>query len=231
MMTMTETKPSRRDRNMRDKRDRIFRAASELLAEQGFEAVTTQEIAERADVAAGTLFRYAATKGELLLMVYNEAFRSALTEGERRAAHLTDPTAAITALLEPVVARARTDAANSAAYQREVLFGATSERYRTEAVALVTDLEDSLARILNAAAERSGTSPSVAAVRAASASIFAAMHLTIARLSTRARPHADTIDDLRLQVSQIVAGALSTTTQTPGSTMLNQAHTEKEKNT
>ena len=68
-MTMAVAAASRRDRNMRDKRDRIFRAAAELFAERGFAAVTTQEVSDRADVAAGTLFRYAATKSELLLMI------------------------------------------------------------------------------------------------------------------------------------------------------------------
>ncbi|MGP3708967.1 helix-turn-helix domain-containing protein [Gordonia paraffinivorans] len=42
------------------------------MRERGFSAVTTQEVSARAGVAAGTLFRYAATKSELLLMVYNE---------------------------------------------------------------------------------------------------------------------------------------------------------------
>lgn len=56
-MTMAVAAASRRDRNMRDKRDRIFRAAAELFAERGFAAVTTQEVSDRADVAAGTLFR------------------------------------------------------------------------------------------------------------------------------------------------------------------------------
>lgn len=81
-VTTAATAASRRDRNMRDKRDRIFRAASELFAERGFAAVATQEISDRADVAAGTLFRYAASKSELLLMVYNEEFRAALEDGE-----------------------------------------------------------------------------------------------------------------------------------------------------
>ena len=53
-MTMAVAAASRRDRNMRDKRDRIFRAAAELFAERGFAAVTTQEVSDRADVAAGT---------------------------------------------------------------------------------------------------------------------------------------------------------------------------------
>ncbi len=65
----------RRERNKAEKQDRIFAAAANLFEERGFDAVTTAEIAEAADVGAGTLFRYAATKGELLLMVLNERLR------------------------------------------------------------------------------------------------------------------------------------------------------------
>ena len=59
----------RRERSKLQKRARIFTAARTLFAEHGYAEVTTQQIAEHADVAAGTVFRYAATKAELLLMV------------------------------------------------------------------------------------------------------------------------------------------------------------------
>jgi len=36
-------------------------AARELFAQRGVSGVTTQQIADRADVAIGTLYRYAAT--------------------------------------------------------------------------------------------------------------------------------------------------------------------------
>ena len=194
---------------MRDKRDRIFRAASELFAERGFAAVATQEISDRADVAAGTLFRYAASKSELLLMVYNEEFRAALEDGERRSARLGDVLAAILALVEPTVARAREHRENSTVYQRELLFGSTSERYRAEGLALVARLEGSVARVIADATTQEGATIDVDAIRVASSLIFAAMHLAIARLSTGAHEGADTFDDLRLQIAQIVAGTLA----------------------
>ncbi|WP_197511023.1 helix-turn-helix domain-containing protein [Tessaracoccus coleopterorum] len=65
----------RRDRNKAAKRAAISRAAARLFAEQGFAATTTQQVAVEADVAEGTLFRYAGTKQELLLMVVNEHLR------------------------------------------------------------------------------------------------------------------------------------------------------------
>jgi AcrR family transcriptional regulator len=71
----------RRERNKREKRERILDAARDLFAEFGVGAVTTQQVAERADVAVGTLFRYASTKAELLIMVQNEKFAEAIDEG------------------------------------------------------------------------------------------------------------------------------------------------------
>ncbi|MFF8518606.1 TetR/AcrR family transcriptional regulator [Glutamicibacter creatinolyticus] len=201
---------SRRDRNAREKQERIFRAASELFAERGYGAVTTQEIAKRADVADGTLFRYAASKSELLLMVYNEEFRAALEAGEAHAQQSDRPVEAIMSLLEPALARARQQAENSAVYQRELLFGVAAERYRSEGLALVSRIEKSIAAVIQAAADDRGLVQDPQAIRVASAAIFAAMHLTIARSTTGAHGGADVFADLNDQVSQIVAGVLAT---------------------
>ena len=70
----------RRERAGEDKRERIMTAARELFAEHGVSAVTTRQIADRADVAIGTLYRYASTKAELLIMVQNEKFAAAIDE-------------------------------------------------------------------------------------------------------------------------------------------------------
>lgn len=45
----------RRERNKDTKRAAIFDAAAALFEAQGFAAVTPQQIADRADVAAGTV--------------------------------------------------------------------------------------------------------------------------------------------------------------------------------
>ncbi len=51
---------------------KITRAARTLFARKGFDATTTQEIAARADIGTGTLFNYAKTKEDLLLLVFRE---------------------------------------------------------------------------------------------------------------------------------------------------------------
>jgi AcrR family transcriptional regulator len=68
----------RRERNKLEKLTRIKRAARMLFAEKGFEATTTREIAEHADVGAGTLFLYFQTKEELLVLLFREEMGHAI---------------------------------------------------------------------------------------------------------------------------------------------------------
>ncbi|MEV0902027.1 helix-turn-helix domain-containing protein [Actinoplanes sp. NPDC049802] len=185
----------RRARNMLEKRERIVRAAAELFAERGFEGVTTQEISERADVAAGTLFRYAASKGELFLMVHNEELRAAIQAGAAAAAAEQDPEKAVIALVEPVMQRAR-DSRSAAVYQRELLFGPPTERYRAEGLALVGELERRIAERLGGGAD---------AARAAR-TVFAVLNLLLVQPWTGVHPGADPVEELRLQVAQVVRG-------------------------
>lgn len=58
-----------RERNRRDKLQRITVAARALFIEKGFDETTTREIARRADVALGTLFLYATDKRDLLFLI------------------------------------------------------------------------------------------------------------------------------------------------------------------
>ena len=96
-------RPGRRDRNMQDKHGRIFQAAAALFEAHGYAGVTTQAISERADVGAGTLFRYASAKDELLLMVLNQALRAALAQGAARARVLRDPVDVAVAMVAPIL--------------------------------------------------------------------------------------------------------------------------------
>lgn len=193
----------RRERNMAEKRERIVQVAARLFAERSFDEVTTQLVSDRADVAAGTLFRYAASKSELLLLVYNEHFRSAIEEGEARAQAITDLADAIFALVEPVLVHAREYGANSSVYQRELLFGAPSEPQRSEGLALVRRLEAAIARRLEESV------PDANDARQAAATIFAVTHLAVARDATGAHAEFDVLGDLEVQIAQVVAGFLT----------------------
>lgn len=64
--------PGRRERAKTEKRARLVAAARELFSLKGFAASTTSEIAQRADIGAGTLFLYVRSKEELLVLVFEE---------------------------------------------------------------------------------------------------------------------------------------------------------------
>ncbi len=70
----------RAERNKRDKRERLIRAARELFRTKGFEATTTSEIAEAAEVAKGTLFFHAKSKEALLVMMFQEEVGDAIEQ-------------------------------------------------------------------------------------------------------------------------------------------------------
>lgn len=192
----------RRERNKDAKRRRIFDAAAELIEAKGFGAVTTQEIAQRADVAAGTVFSYASSKAELLLMVYNVEFERAIARGQQAADARVDRADAIDALLAPLLGWGSSHPENTLAYQRELLFGATTERYRSEGLAIAQDLVSRIAGII----ARHDTVDDAAAV-AAAGSVFGAMHLALIELTTAVWHIADPAATLSIQVRQIVAGA------------------------
>ena len=56
-------------------RQRLLRAALELFTTTGFRATTTPQIAERAGVAEGTIYRHFSSKEQLLNDVYRAAPR------------------------------------------------------------------------------------------------------------------------------------------------------------
>ncbi len=87
---ISQEKPGLRERNKQEKRKRIQNAAWQLFTQKGFEATTTHEVAELAQVGSGTLFLYAKDKYDLLQLVYYEvlsetierAFRTLPVQGE-----------------------------------------------------------------------------------------------------------------------------------------------------
>lgn len=66
----------RRERKKQEIEDRIRRAALELFREQGYSATTVEQIADRADVAKGTVFNYFPRKESLLMVLADELVAS-----------------------------------------------------------------------------------------------------------------------------------------------------------
>jgi AcrR family transcriptional regulator len=77
---MLNQSPGRIERSKRDKLERIKRAARKLFGRKGFDATTTREIAQAADIGAGTLFLYAGTKEDLLVLIFREEIGRVVTE-------------------------------------------------------------------------------------------------------------------------------------------------------
>jgi len=197
----------RRDRNMDAKRARIFAAAQELFAERGYAKVTTQAVSDRADVAAGTLFRYAATKADLLMLVYNVEFGAAIAAGHHAAAEFEDPTEAVFALVLPVLTRNAEQPENAIHYQRELLFVHGPMLHREAGLRLVAELEEKIASLLLEAAGVQCPSAKTEAERAARL-VFAGLHLGLAQPSTHAHADKPADAELHAQVALVVRGFL-----------------------
>lgn len=193
----------RRERAKEDKRRRIMAAAGELFTEHGVTGVTTQQIADRADVAIGTLFLYASTKAEMLIMVQNEKFAAAIDDG-LAAAKAAEHTAATTreavlALVGPVVLCIREQPENGRTYLHELVFGDPGEPHRREGLALSVRLEDGLV----------GTLTRDSALASADAVTLARVITAIIHISTTAsislhRTAGEVLDDVRLQISAVL---------------------------
>lgn len=146
-MPSTSQPLGRRERNKRDKLERIVAAAGELFAERGVDEVTTQQIADAADIGTGTLFLYVRTKGELLLLVQNAHYEAALEEGRAAAAAEAGVLDAVLALLRPIVVCNRAQVDNGRTYLREMVFGDPAEPHHATALRIVERTEEALAEI------------------------------------------------------------------------------------
>lgn len=70
-----DAKGGARKRDPQGTRDRLVRAALELFTTQGYHASTTPEIAAKAGVAEGTIYRHFASKEQLLNEIYRAGVR------------------------------------------------------------------------------------------------------------------------------------------------------------
>lgn len=185
----------RRERNKQAKLERIIAAARELFDERGVDAVTTEQIANKADIGTGTLFLYAKSKSELLLLVQNSSYMAALEDGTAAAEHASDPLTAIIAIIRPVVECNRVHVENGRTYLRELVFGDPEEPHHRDALALTVKTEQAIAAVLS---RRGGTTPSDATTLAhvISAIMFVSM-------ATRVNA-AMTVDDIIAEIASQV---------------------------
>jgi len=198
---MTSTPPplGRRERNKQEKLERITQAASHLFAQHGVDEVTTQQVAEAADVGAGTLFLYARTKGELLLLAQNAAYERALEEGIRASGGLDDALEAVVAVLAPIVRCNRAQVENGRTYLREMAFGDAREPHHAEALAIVARTEEAVAGIVE---RLTSTTPSDAAALAHVVSAVTMLAMSSAVDASVA--DAEVVADVRRQLAVVL---------------------------
>ncbi|MET7439128.1 TetR/AcrR family transcriptional regulator [Streptomyces sp. NPDC004082] len=147
-MSVASQSVGRRERNKQEKLDRIVAAASELFAEHGVDEVTTQQIADQADIGTGTLFLYAKTKGELLLLVQNAKYVEALEQGRADAETVPGVLDAVLTIVRPIVECNRIQIDNGRTYLREMVFGDPEEPRHGAALAIVAQTEEAVAAVL-----------------------------------------------------------------------------------
>jgi AcrR family transcriptional regulator len=198
-MTTPATAPGRRERNKQQKLERITAAATELFDRHGIDEVTTQQIADAADIGTGTLFLYAKTKAELLLLVQNVHYAEAIEAGLAAAPRAASPLDAIMALIEPVVACNRRQVENGRTYLRELVFGDPEEPHHRVGLELIARVDEAFVEILERDA---GVSAHDAAVLART--ISAAMFVTLSSPLNVAASDAALGADIREQVALVL---------------------------
>jgi AcrR family transcriptional regulator len=82
--------PSLRDKHKSQTRDALREAALKLFAARGYDATTTEDIAEKAGVSARTFFRYFPTKESVLFFGGRDWIRSMAEEYPRQPASHSD---------------------------------------------------------------------------------------------------------------------------------------------
>lgn len=198
-MPATSQPLGRRERNKQEKLDRITAAATELFAEHGVDDVTTQQIADKADIGTGTLFLYAKTKGELLLLVQNAHYAEALERGRADAESIRDTLGAVMAVVRPIVECNRIQIDNGRFYLREMVFGDPTEPHHSAALSIVEQTEEAIAAILG----RDGLSDAddaATTARIVSAIMFVSMAASVnAGLELEAL-----VQDIKTQVSLLL---------------------------
>ena len=190
----------RRERNKQQKLERITAAATELFSEHGVDEVTTQQIADRADVGAGTVFLYASSKAELLLLVHNVKFADAIERGEAAASGTTDRLDALMAIVSPIVECNRVQIENGRTYLRELVFGDPEEPHHREGLALSARVEAAFIDVLRRD-ERISAADAAALARAFSAVMFISITATLYRGLT----DAEVVGVIREQVGVMLA--------------------------
>ena len=197
---------SLRERKKTAKQERILESATRLFAEKGYEAATTAEIAEAAEVGVGTLFRYAGSKAELLVAVMNSRFAEGIEAGLSEATEGRAMAESIIAILRPFVEESMTHPENMLAYEREALFG--SVEHREKATSSVSRVEQAILQVL--LLHRARPRDPSADLEDIAHTIYAVLYLDIVKVITGRSAMADLPAQVRRSVDFLTGALLKT---------------------
>lgn len=93
---------SLRERKKRATTKRIVAAATELFRTQGYEATRTREIADAAGIASGTLFNYAPTKHDVVVLIWRERVTELAEHALAAGSSQTEPLNIVDAVFRPL---------------------------------------------------------------------------------------------------------------------------------
>ena len=170
----------KREQNKLEKRGRIIAAARALFRHKGFEATTSQEIADAAGVAGGTVFTYAKTKDDLLILVFHAEMMEVVQRGYAAAQAQDGLLDRAITFFETMVAYHERDLPLAHALMRQLGYVGSAEQ-RELVSELMTSLFGRLARLVEAS-KASGEVDAASPLLPAARSLFAIYYLHLGSL-------------------------------------------------
>jgi len=117
-----------RERKKALRLERIVSAARRLFMDKGFSQTTIQDIAEAADVGLGTLYLYANSKEDLLVLVFLELFLEMIEDSFAKIDRNKSLLEQIMMFFEGQIEYHKNDMATSRTVLKEISFSSTPQR-------------------------------------------------------------------------------------------------------
>lgn len=130
---VTDLPPAQRERRLR-----ILEAARALAARGGYDGVQMRDVADRAEVALGTLYRYFPSKVHLLVGLMHHETRTLTDRLDRRPVEGASAADRVTAVLLRGVQGMQRDPALTEAMTRALMFADASAAAEVDAVTALT---------------------------------------------------------------------------------------------
>jgi AcrR family transcriptional regulator len=170
-----DASPGRRERNKREKLARIVAAARTLFHKQGFAATTTQEIAYLADIGSGTLFLYAKSKEDLLILVFKDEILEIVDRAYASCPKTASVIDQVMHILNAFIAYHKQDLALASALIKEITLVTNAER-RVDVNVLMNRIYGRLGAIVERA-QRVGSVRADVDPQAAARNLFATYYM------------------------------------------------------